>query len=254
MYSINTAFVTDVQLFFFRVTGLWPHEDSGRLYYYFGVVFQFIFSFAYTIFMLINLFMLDNVVEITANLYMALTELALFVKIANFFVRIDAMQEMFRSIQSFQLDSIEEEHLINRRLKFFLKISIYYYGCANMAVVTSMISTLLSTEVKLPFYGWYVVDWRENRQHYWAVFAYQIIGMYITANLNITIELFPMLLMYMASVQMEILGRRMRKIGWRQNTTTFSSEKSDETIDQTELLVSHQSIITSIRTHESVCR
>lgn len=245
MGGIRADKVTNIQLFYFRLFGMWPHENSGYLYYIYGLIFLFIFSFAFSAFMVINLFVLEDISQITDNMYMALTEVALFVKIVNFFIRFKAMQSMFRTVQNFQLESAEEEQLIRERLSFFLNVSIYYYACANSAVVMNTISALSATVVKLPFHGWYGLDWRENRNYYWLIFAYQTVGMTITANLNITIELFPMLLMFMASVKMELLGRRMQLIGWCVENTKNTMKDSVQN--------AHLDLINSIETHKDIC-
>lgn len=217
MYPVRAEIVTNVQLFYFRAFGLWPHKDSGRPYYYYGLIFHFVFSFAYSAFMVINLFLLDDMNQLPDALYMSLTELALFIKTVNFFVRVQSMQRMLHEILSFPLRDDGERRLIRERMIFFLKVSIYYYSCANFAIYSSFYSAVVSDEVKLPFYGWYPLDWRNSRIDYWTCYVYQVIGMWITCNLNITIELFPMFLMFMASVKMEILGRRMQTIGWPEN-------------------------------------
>lgn len=189
---------------------------------------------------------------------MALTELALFIKIANFFIRARGMQSLLHTMRSFKLDSIEEDQLISKRLAFFKKIATYYYACANLAICTSVLTAILSSELKLPFYGWYILEWRNNRQNYWCIFAYQIIGMIITANVNITIELFPMLLMYMASVQIEILGRRMKVVGWTRGTLAAAVDNNgyshDDIINQDGLSEIHSQLIKSVETHKDICK
>lgn len=207
--------------------------------------------------MVINVFLLEDVNEVTANLYMALTELALFIKIANFFILVRGMQSLLHTMRNFRLQSMDEENLIKRRLSFFVKVSIYYYACANTVCLTSALSAVMSSEVKLPFYGWYGVDWKHNRQNYWSIFVYQMVGMVFTANENITIELFPMILMYMASVQMEILGRRMKVVGWNRNTLKSLAENNgysnDDEISPDGLQDAHVKLIESIEAHKKIC-
>lgn len=215
MVNLNTDKCTSIQLFYFRAFGLWPpeHPILRMIYQIYGFIFHCIFSLAYTVFMVINVFILEDMTKITDALYMSLTEVALLVKTMNFFIRAKIMQDMLAQIQSFHLETDEERKLIKDKLKFFLRISIYYYGVAYLGIYSSFYGAAVSKEVRLPYQGWYPLDWQHNNISYWITFAYQSIGMIITCNINITIELFPMFLMFMTSVQMEILGGRLQAIG-----------------------------------------
>lgn len=252
MTGINTDKVTNIQLFCFRVLGLWPRADSGYLYSIYGISFLFIFSLAYTVFMVINLFVLDDMSQMTDTLYMSLTEVALFVKIVNFFMRSKAMQTMLSTVHNFQLACAEEEQLVRKRLTFFLGVSIYYYSCANSAIVTSVAVALTTKEIRLPFNGWYPLDWKQGNANYWLVFVYQTVGMIVTANANITIELFPMILMYMASVKVEILGLRMCRIGWDERPTIQTPDNS-ETADRVAWMKARSELIASIDIYKHIC-
>lgn len=48
--------------------------------------------------------------------------------------------------------------------------------------------------------------------HYWILYIYQVIGILIEINLIVTIELFPSYLLYMLSIQTEILGMRLERM------------------------------------------
>lgn len=244
MSQLKTNRITNFLLFFFTAFGLWPPKHAV-FYKIYGILFQFVFSFLFSVFMCINLFILENKGNMTDALHMSLTEVALFIKVVNFFVRGKAMQTMLRTIQEFKLENLDEERIIDEKLSFFLKVSIYYYGMANMAGFSGDFAALVAKDVRLPFQGWYPLDWKHNRLSYWIVFVYQGIGMFITSNLNITIELFPMFLMFMISAKVEILGRRLQMIGY-QNHQIDSDEAPSP--NKASLLIN------CIKTHEHICK
>lgn len=159
--------------------------------------------------MLINLIAFVDLSDLAESTYMSLTELALLLKIANFIIRNRNMQNLLVTVQRFQLETDSERYWLQQKINGFFKLLIYYYICVNLSATYSSTSVLFANGQLLPFRAWYPIDWKQNTNYYYAIYVYQVIGMAITSNLNVTIELFPIFLLYAVSVKMEILGKRL---------------------------------------------
>lgn len=209
---IGPSRVSKTLIIFFRILGLWYYPDTTVAYKFYAFTLHFIFSFLYVICYVVNLFFLTNLSEATHSLYITLTVVALFVKTINFYWYNSRIQANLVKIQQFQLNDDDEIELVGRRMKMFMKLMLYYYGVANTTGLTTYINALFATPTQLPFYAWYPVDWKHNSRDYWIAYSYQTIGMIMEVNLNITIESFPCFVMFMISVQMELLGRRLENM------------------------------------------
>lgn len=202
-----------------KLFGLWPNTTTTLtvhrlLYIVYTCVFQIIFTFLYTGFKCINFIYLTDLDEITRAMFICLTELALIVKIINFYTRIRRMQSCLKTVGHFQLITDDEMASMQDKLSLFMHIVIWYMAVANIAGIFSYISPFFSNEPILPYPGWYPLDWQHNATAYWLVYVYQVVGMFIQTHCLITIEMFPIFLMLMAGTYLDILGKRLRKIGY----------------------------------------
>ena len=247
--ELKTRGISRILVFFFFIFGLWwPKKRLATLYQVFGLIFQTVFSFLYTMFMLINLVMLTDMNKLANSMYMPLTELALFFKIANFFYRNRLMQGLLQTVNEFVLESDDEIELVKRKITGFFRVLIYYFICVNWAGLNADVSALAAKDPQLPFPAWYPVDWSHNRRDYWIAFTYQAIGMIISSNLNITIELFPIFMLFIISVKIDILGMRLQKLGLMQNKAMASvASKPNKDEDHSLSLLKD-----AIKTHQDI--
>lgn len=72
-----------------------------------------------------------------------------------------------------------------------------------------------------------MLDWQHNRRDFLILTGYQHFGMIVTCNLNLSVDLFFCLLMFMNGAQMEILGKRMEKMEKELNEQNRKSNKVD---------------------------
>lgn len=234
--KLNTLKVTNILLFFFSIFGLWPTANK-TFYKLFSAILLTVFSLAYTIFMIINLIAFTDMSELTDSMYMSLTEIALLLKIANFIFHHSTMHYLLATIQKFELETKTEIVLAKNRISGFFKLVIYYYCCVNWTATYIDVSALFVNEpIVLPYRGWYPIDWQYNRVSYWLVYMYQVIGMAITSNLNVTIELFPIFLLFTVSLEIEVLGLRLQN-------TQYSRHKSVTSVTLIKLIKLHQDIL-----------
>lgn len=215
--TVDLRQVTRVIKFVLRICGLWKPSSGSRwtiAYAIYGILFLTTFSGFFTLCMCINLFFIPDLKELTVASYMSLTELALFVKIVYFFILNRKLQKLFGELDEFALEHEWEQNLVRERVQYFFKIMAFYYAVSNGAVSVTEIGSALTPEPKLSYSGWYpYLDWQTNRRDFWIVFGYQCLGMRSTCNMNVTIDSFACFFMFMISVQMEILGKRLNNMG-----------------------------------------
>lgn len=138
-------------IIFLKCCGLWPnHQKYYIAYMTYAIIFQFIFTFCYTIFKCVNLYFLTEVTLITKTLFLCLGEVAFFFKVFNFHFYNKQIQQLLVDIKEFKLRSPIEETLLQSRLVLFSKIASCYVGCAGIAIFFSLVSPVFSEERVLP--------------------------------------------------------------------------------------------------------
>lgn len=167
------------------------------------------------IFMFIYLLKLSDQKDLTYGLYMFLTQFCGLIKFMCFLVNNDNFQKLVERGYHFQLESEIEEKLVQRRLQFFFKVVIFYYVMAMIAIHMTELMAIFAETVKLPFSSWYpYLDWQHNTRHYWIAVTYQHISITSASLLIITIDVLFSLLLYVVSIEIELIGLRLSNIGY----------------------------------------
>ncbi|KAJ6635359.1 putative odorant receptor 71a [Pseudolycoriella hygida] len=216
MKIIGDSKLSKVLVFYFFICGLWskfpPNTIAATLYTIVSYTMHFTLSFCYTGFMVVGLLFISDVDQITLSICVTFTCVAYVAKIFNFYWHNVGMKNCFKSVNDFVLENEFESEFLRTRMEPLRKIALLYYIIPNVCGVTAYLKPLFAAKTELPFLGWYPLDWTNNSLHYWIAYVYQIIGILIEINLNVTMELFPSYLMHMLSIQMEILGFRLQRI------------------------------------------
>lgn len=200
-------------VFIFRVMGLWPTETNRIVYRIYGIMQLGIFSLLLTATMVIQLLAFTELDQITKTMYMTLAQLSLFLKVVNFYVRLNAMQEIVDETETFQLNSFAEVKLFNKRMRFIYRLVIALIVSCNIAHFSAEFKAIMTPEMLLPFPCWYPNSWFDGGFKYFLAYSHQSMGAFFTSNLNGAMEAFSGACLYMISVQMEILGSRLKCIG-----------------------------------------
>lgn len=207
----------------FRIMGLWPTENAGIAYKVFGIVQLTVFSLLLTTTMMIELIAFTEMDQITQTMYMTMAQLSLFMKIVNFYVRMDSMQWILGTTEKFQLNSDAEVKLFNERMRFIYKIVMTLIISCNVAHFSAELKAAMTPEMLLPFPCWYPESWLVGGITYYLAYAHQSLGAFFTSNLNGAMEAYSAAYLYMIGAQIEILGMRLRRIG------TLTSNRNDST-------------------------
>ncbi|KAG4072239.1 hypothetical protein HA402_005961 [Bradysia odoriphaga] len=245
---VGETIISRLVVWVYYLFGQWPNENSSLLYYIFSFILHFGFVFLYLICMLINLIFITDVNETTHSLYVTLTELAFFLKVMNFFWFNRGMKECMSAVVGFELKSDDEAKWIRKRMHHFNWLTYAYYIIPNICAITASMRPLFIAQRDVPFRGWYPLDWVNSDSSYTLVYAYQVIGIMIEVNLNITLDVYPNYLMHMISIEMEILGKRLTNLGLSSNKVIRIIDPSDAyqrkgVSDLVDCIKTHQKII-----------
>lgn len=187
--------------------------------------------------MVVSLVFISDVNEITLAICVTFTLVAYVVKIINFYWNNLGMKQCLRAVSDFVLENDDEFEFVEQRMEPFQRLALFYYIVPNLCGITAYLKPIFAVKTELPFIGWYPLDWRNNTMDYWIIYVYQVVGILIEINLNVTMELFPSYLMYMLSIQIEILGKRLERTGEQESETENVFENiSNNTREQREIL------------------
>lgn len=208
-----------------KLLGLWKPYKSDKfyqnLYEIFGGIFLFIFVILYTTLMVANLFLLDDMQDLTNRLFMSLTEVALTIKVINFYMNNRKCQRMRMLLLTFPIESPTEEKTLKTPNNALKNLIIMYYLLSNGSVQLTNSIAALSSGFHLPYSGYYPgFDWQHSARDYWIIYVYQCVGMIITCNLNVTIDSYYCTIMQMISMETRIFGDRLRSMQYKENVTT----------------------------------
>lgn len=220
MDDTTSTYIKKIENFLCKILwalGLWiPYGESKTriiLYSSYSIIFLFIFSLMYTVFLVINIFLLTDFDDLTNRLYMSLTEAALVIKVINFFVNNREWQKILTEISAFRIDLFHDEPIIRKRARIFQIILYVYFLIPNCAVYTIGLVPLFTGSVNLIFSGYYPgLDWKNNRKDYWSIYVYQYIGIVLTCNINVAIDSYYCFMMHILSTQINIFGHRLSRM------------------------------------------
>lgn len=257
MVRIGESAISRILVFHLRVLGIWFPEKFSTPYCIYSALLYITCSFIYVVCMCLNFFFLTNLSETTHSIYMTFTCVALLFKTTNFVWKNQHMKNNWKIIRDFQLQNDDEVDFVMNRLRIYWNIWLSVYLMINATIVAAFTTALMATPRQLPFRAYYPIDWRHDDQNYWIAYTYQVVGMVVQANLNIVVEVFPGFLIYMVSVKMDILSKRLRGIGKNLKDSSGKSidsnreEQRKSITDLVDCIKLHQHIVNFIDQIES---
>lgn len=212
--KLNASKVVKILRNVFYAFGMWRDRNQRSvLYNIYGGLYLFLFSAMSTFFMAAYLFVIPDISEVSNALYMLLIQLCAFIKFICFHIQNDEMQMLFNRMESFTVQSEKERNLVKSRLKFFIRIYFMYLTMSLMAGNTHVLGAFFRSERVLPFTGWYPVDWKNNTAGYVIALTYQYLGVIPNIVAIITYDLLISFLMFIVSLEMDMIGKRLSCIG-----------------------------------------
>lgn len=198
---------------FAKLLGNGINPSSSLIYIGYSYIFHGFVTFIFVLCLCLSIFFITSVDETTHCLYMSLTCLAYAFKMANYFYYHREMYDCLTAVQMFELKTDEEILIYNRRNGLLTWIACFYYTIPTVCGASAYFKPFLYDDVELPFRAWYPFDWRNINEYYWIAWGYQAFGMVLVIFNNVTQDLTTSYLLNMVTIQTEILGLRLSKLG-----------------------------------------
>lgn len=209
-----------------RLVGLWPSESRSILYFVYGAVIFIIFSVGLTAVEFIQLIKYTESEKLTETMFMTLTDLAVLMKIINFFWRWHFMQELYKIARDFKLETAAEIKFFNERMRCNYWIVLLLFVSVNTAHMGAELKVIFTSELMLPFPAWYPSSWFDGGVKYWLTYAHNSLSHLIGSNIVCALDGFPTSLLLIVSVQMEIIGWRLKSLGHNGPQSATGVEKN----------------------------
>lgn len=121
-----SAFTKPIRTFMCSILlifGLWrPLEKSKQfqnIYSFYSFILITIFSLMYTVSMVTNIFLLKDMSSLSNSLFMTLTQVALAIKIVNFFFNNREWQQIFTDLDDFPIKSEADVNILGGSVRIF---------------------------------------------------------------------------------------------------------------------------------------
>lgn len=207
-------------VFVFRLFGVWHTARSPVLYTVYAALLHLVGTVLYTLALCAGCVAQTTVTGRINASGMTLTVVALTVKLANIYAHMPLVQLLLADTEQFALVAAAGEPAVVRRSRRrFTAVAFAYYGMANAAALTAFVSAWFTH--KLPFDARFApllddasIASGQGAQ-YLTVYAFQVAGMVMLCALNITLELFFCYVVHLLAVRMELVGGRIRRLGWQ---------------------------------------
>lgn len=242
--TLGTPRIARVMLFFLRTFGLW-HPSASLPYRLYSYALHLTCTLLYVLSLIVGIFGLHTNNELISASAMTTTLVALNVKVFNLYRNNAKIRACLRTIAAFRLNEEngdQESRILAHGVRLFSTVATALYAVGNSAGASQYAAAYVAGHP--PFAAWYPAA---AHTHPMVWYWYQVGAMLMLSNLNMTMELFPSYLMYMISVQMRILGERLRRLGAGvQYAGRFGAA---ETASQWR---ARRELIACIRTHQEV--
>lgn len=211
------------------ISGLWFDKTPSLPYRIHSFILLFVLLLPYVICLDIGVIISDNLAKATHALCASLPTSVFFAKAMNLYVNNQRIQSCLGRVHNFCLLDSDEKAFAKNQLGVFFKFTMSFLVICNVTITFICWRVMFVKEPELPFPAWYPLDWQHNNRDFWIAQSIQFYGMFIVANINVTLELFPCFFLMIIACQLKILGMRLQKLNSKcaneDNENTKSVEK-----------------------------
>jgi hypothetical protein len=203
--------------------GSWPKPNQSylkRLYFYSIIIIaiSYLFCMLYSSFFIDNLYIRSNLTSLS------IFSVLVMIRVFNFNVSSKGVQSCLADLQNFIFNDEEERLSIKTKMPAITFLSAVFLFSHHFWVLGSMCVPFFTSERILPLYVSFPFDWKHNWFYYALGYFYGILGMVTLTSMNALTSIFICYVMLMLSLQIEILGKRIQKIG---HSNKLNSENTE---------------------------
>lgn len=198
-----------------RFFGIWPETNDGYLYIVIAIIAHALFSFTFTVCMLLSIGTAANAVEIADILLIAATFICTSTKavilIVNRKVFLKAL-ELFKELEIGTDTCPEEQDILLKASKSASRVWLMYSALGYTAVSSAVIGPFINGHV-LVYPSVYPFDWESSRTCYYLTLTYQAISNYFILIIMLTIDTYGPVMFLFLSTYLNILRLRLETAG-----------------------------------------
>lgn len=235
--KFGTNTLVEASLTILYIFGTWPRKNSTVVYLIVGHVFQALTTFAWTIAKCIGTVMLEEKNEIimlsASSIYCVVAAYRGFVFMRNY----KAINTCLDVISEFSLSNVESE-IIQQKIKTFSRTSTAYPAFYFLGIVSAFLNPVLSDGRVLPVPIWLpFVYWKDNDRDFYIALMFSAMGILSMVIVCAFTPVIVWYLMYASTLTLEILGRRLRNLGYEQ------TDQKEFTLNLLKNIQLHQAIV-----------
>lgn len=209
--KLNADIVLNTLCTILKCAGLWTPFDQKPwiivLYKIYGAIFYIFFCVTLMISLTVGLSRAVGMRAISSLLPTTVAMIIMVPKLSPVYLMNRKIQKIRADIESFDLLSTVENHLVATKIRFFGNIVFAYGIFTQMAVGFYGVSSIIDQRVM--YAAWLPgLNIGTYNRVYWLVEAYQYLGSVFTSTTSVAIDMYYCLAMYVASVELKLLGER----------------------------------------------
>lgn len=197
--------------------GVWPKNVNSNSYKLYAYTIQLLLSFGYTICLSGAVFESVDFQEATVSIPLSLSCIIICTRITNFYINHDSMQKLLDEIHEFELWNRGEKLFVAQRLKVFNRLSFAFTVTIYFCLLSQLIVPLFLSNASLPLPIWFPLNWKHNSTHFWIVYIYSSMAIFVIGHMVMLLQIFTCYLMFMNTLKFELLGIRFSRLGYQQH-------------------------------------
>lgn len=195
------------------VFGSWPkpHQNyakRGIFYITIFIAISYLYCMLYSSFFVENLYIRSNLTSLS------ILSTLVMIRVFNFNVSWMGVQSCLTELQNFILHDEDERLFISVKMPMITFLSAVFLFSHHFWVLGSTVVPFFMSERQLPLHVSFPFDWKHNLFVYVIGYIYGMLGMITLTSMNALTSIFICYVMLMLSLQLELLRKRIRKIGY----------------------------------------
>lgn len=203
-----------------RTVGIWWPDEANTWYSMYSVLSVYMSIHVYTVGMALFCWRVRADLEhLIDAAFLLVTNMALVYKIVNWtsrFRRVQRLCQITINADSFLPRTAHETELVRAATLKAHRLYVFLVPGSFLGISLWMASPFFNQQagerLQLPIPMWFFFECGTDVR-FWGMFAYQFVGLYVSAVINLTIDAITAGLMLMARAQIEILGARLAAMG-----------------------------------------
>lgn len=209
----TTKFFDNHLINFLYFFGSWPKPNESlpkRVLFYVTIFIgvSYLYCMFYSSFFVDNLYIRSNLTSLS------ILSTLVMIRVFNFNASWKGVQSCLTELQDFILNDDSEQLFIREKMPMITFLSAVFLFSHHFWVLGTTAVPFFMSERQLPLHVSFPFDWKNNLWLYVLGYVYGVLGMITLTSMNALTSIFICYVMLMLSLQLELLGKRIGKIGY----------------------------------------